>query len=138
MDLILNETFRMPTEGVTVLPRPWWNLDPANLSNTNLYILPLATLTALNFGRDHIESLARVCRDTEALFVMLLKPDRLIPLETIRRYQLDGVTKFVFEDDLGLSGATFPLASSFLAPLTARLVEKKLDNLGADMVDVGL
>ena len=125
MTLILRDKFRLPPNGVAVLPRPWWNKDPKALTNTNMYILTVTNFLSLQMDRDHITKLAPQCWDTEALFVHLFRPNTLIPLDSIDFYQLDGKTKFTW-DEFGLYNASFPLASSFLAQVSSQRLDGKI------------
>lgn len=125
MTLILRDKFELPPNGVAVLPRPWWNTDPKALTNTNMYILTVTNFLSLQMDRASITKIAPKCWDTEALFVLLFRPNTLIPLDSIDFYQLDGKTKFTW-DEYGLYNASFPLSSSFLAQISSQRQDGKI------------
>lgn len=103
----------LDVEKTWVLPRVWWNLNPASFANSNFFIISRTKFVSIDFSEERINKISPNLWDTEALFVDLFTPDSIISMEDVEFYKLDGTTKFTW-DGSRLFDTSFPVESSFL------------------------
>lgn len=77
-----------------VAPRYWYNTNVNSLANDHFIIIPFSKFINIDFRDESINRLAPCYYDTEILTENIILPDKVIGLDDIIEYLLNGTLKF--------------------------------------------
>lgn len=77
-----------------VTPRYWYNTNPNSLSNDHFFIIPFIKFMLIDFSNTNIDKMSKLYYDTEILTENMILPDKIIDIEDVSEYLLNGSLKF--------------------------------------------
>lgn len=90
----INQIYTYLNNNTYVAPRYWYNTNVNSLANDHFIIMPFFKFINIDFNDDTINNLAPHYYDTEILTENIVLPDKVIVLNDIIEYLLNGRLKF--------------------------------------------
>ena len=90
----INNIYTYLNKNTYVAPRYWYNTNVNSLANDHFIIIPFSKFVTFDFKDESINRLAPHYYDTEILTEHIILPDKVIGLDDIIEYLLNGTLKF--------------------------------------------